>query len=188
VCTGWVGTGEARLSSLVSEDRSYKPMVKSSGGQRESDGVVVPGRGVEPSRAPGKGSDFGHVGNGGKREGMTGTAPSNYPDGHQPAVKVRRLQNRLWAAAKPSSGRRFHALYDRIDRPDVLMEAWERVRANRWGCPGRLSAPVCAWESPWESSTQHSADSGVQADEQRELSSPDGRRRSWRATVATLRA
>jgi RNA-directed DNA polymerase len=106
-------------------------MVKSSGGQRESDGVVVPGRGVEPSRAPGKGSDFGHVGNGGKREGMTGTAPSNYPDGHQPAVKVRRLQNRLWAAAKPSSGRRFHALYDRIDRPDVLMEAWERVRANR---------------------------------------------------------
>jgi len=27
--------------SLVSRDRSYKPMVKSSGGQRESDGVVV---------------------------------------------------------------------------------------------------------------------------------------------------
>ena len=35
------GTRETRLSSLVSEDRSYKPMVKSNGGQRESDGVVV---------------------------------------------------------------------------------------------------------------------------------------------------
>jgi RNA-directed DNA polymerase len=62
---------------------------------------------------------------------MPGTAPDIYPDGHQPAANVRRLQNRLWAAAKQSPGRRFHALYDRICRPDVLMEAWERVRANR---------------------------------------------------------
>jgi RNA-directed DNA polymerase len=46
-------------------------------------------------------------------------------------VKVRKLQNRLWAAAKQSPGRRFHALYDRIHRDDVLWEAWERVRANR---------------------------------------------------------
>jgi RNA-directed DNA polymerase len=63
---------------------------------------------------------------------MTGTAPSNYPEGkHLPPAKVRRLQNRLWAAAKQSPGRRFHALYDRIFRDDVLGEAWERVRANR---------------------------------------------------------
>jgi hypothetical protein len=34
------GTGETRLPSLVSKDRSYKPMVKESGGERESDGVV----------------------------------------------------------------------------------------------------------------------------------------------------
>ena len=47
------------------------------------------------------------------------------------ADKVRQLQNRLWAAAKQSPGRRFHALYDRIYRSDVLLEAWERVRANR---------------------------------------------------------
>ena len=126
----WFGTGEARLASLVSKDRSYKPMVKSSGGQRESDGVVVPGRGVSP-RAPGKGPEFGHVGDGGKREGMTGTAQSNYLDGHMPVAKVRQLQNRLWAAAKQSEGRRFHALYDRIYRSDVLWEAWQRVRANR---------------------------------------------------------
>ena len=46
-------------------------------------------------------------------------------------VKVRELQRALWAAAKQSSGRRFHALYDRICRGDVLWEAWERVRENR---------------------------------------------------------
>ncbi|MDQ1416282.1 MAG: RNA-directed polymerase [Acidimicrobiaceae bacterium] len=125
------GTGEARLRSLVSKDRSYKPVVKSSGAQRESDGVVVPPiAGRNP--AGGKDPDFGHAGDGGTREGMTGTAPSNYPDGrHLPPVKVRQLQNRLWAAAKQSEGRRFHALYDRIYRSDVLWEAWQRVRANR---------------------------------------------------------
>src|SRR4029453_5714276 len=46
-------------------------------------------------------------------------------------VKVRELQRALWAAAKQSSGRRFHALFDRICRGDVLWEAWERVRTNR---------------------------------------------------------
>src|SRR2546429_2542057 len=127
----WVGTGETRLASLVSKDRSYKPVVKSSGGQRGSDGVVVPGRGAE-SRAPGKDPDFGHAGDGGKREGMAGAAPSNFPEGrHMAPGKVRQLQNKLWAAAKQSEGRRFHALYDRIYRDDVLVEAWERVRANR---------------------------------------------------------
>ncbi len=63
---------------------------------------------------------------------MAGTAPPNYPEGRHPApAKVRRLQNRLWAAAKQSPGRRFHALYDRISRSHVLWAGWERVRANR---------------------------------------------------------
>ncbi|MGC2169362.1 MAG: group II intron reverse transcriptase/maturase [Acidimicrobiales bacterium] len=62
---------------------------------------------------------------------MAGTAPSIYPLGSPSPEKVRRLQNRLWAAAKQSSDRRFHALYDRIYRSDVLWEAWSRVRANR---------------------------------------------------------
>jgi RNA-directed DNA polymerase len=115
-------------------------MVKSAGVQRESDGVVVPVIGVQHNAPGGKGPDFGHVGGVGKREGMAGFVRSNYPgrsqlvvavDGAPSAVKVRELQNRLWAAAKQSEGRRFHALFDRIHRGDVLWEAWERVRRNR---------------------------------------------------------
>ena len=130
VRTVWFGTGEARLASLVSKDRTYKPVVKTSGGKRESDGVVVlPIAGMNP--AGGKGPDFGHVGDEGKHQGMAGFARPNFPDGHLPPAEVRKLQNRLWAAAKQSEGRRFHALYDRIYRGDILWEAWERVRANR---------------------------------------------------------
>src|SRR5580658_8451521 len=70
----WFGTGETRLCSLVSKDRSYKPVVKSSGAKRESDGVIVPGRGNSP-RGPGKGPNFGHAGERGTRKGMAGTAP-----------------------------------------------------------------------------------------------------------------
>ncbi len=61
---------------------------------------------------------------GGKREGMVAT-PNN------PAYKVRQLQRGLFMAAKQSRTRRFHALYDRICRSDVLAEAWERVKANK---------------------------------------------------------
>jgi RNA-directed DNA polymerase len=135
----WFGTGEARLHSLVSKDHWYKPMVKSGGVQRESDGVVVPLIAVR-NAAGGKGPDFGEAGGGGKREGMTGVVRSNHPDAQQrvvavdgrpSAVNVRELQIRLWTAAKQHEGRRFHALYDRIHRGDVLWEAWERVRRNR---------------------------------------------------------
>jgi group II intron reverse transcriptase/maturase len=45
--------------------------------------------------------------------------------------KVRELQRKLWVCAKRSQTRRFHALYDRIYRSDVLWEAWRRVRSNK---------------------------------------------------------
>ena len=47
-----------------------------------------------------------------------------------PIDKVRQLQRKLWVCAKQSKTRRFHALYDRIYRSDVLWEAWKRVRSN----------------------------------------------------------
>lgn len=117
-------------------------MVKSFGGQRESDGVVVPGIGVQHNASGGKGPNFDHVSGVGKHQGMTGVSRSNSPGELSLAVadeeplsvspvKVRGLQRALWAAAKQSEGRRFHALYDRICRGDVLWEAWERVRENR---------------------------------------------------------
>jgi RNA-directed DNA polymerase len=123
------------------KDRTYKPMVKSSGGQRESEGVVVPLIGVQHNAPGGKGPHFDHAGGEGKRQGMTGTARSNNPDGSSPVDpdrrlvlpgfgKVRELQRKLWAAAKQSSERRFHALYDRVHRGDVLWEAWRRVLSN----------------------------------------------------------
>ena len=117
-------------------------MVKALGGQRESDGVVVPLIGVQHNAPGGKGPNFDHAHRVGKREGMTEVTRSNYPGrpssavaGGEPLVaspvKVQQLQRALWTAAKQSSGRRFHALYDRICRGDVLQEAWERVRENR---------------------------------------------------------
>ena len=50
---------------------------------------------------------------------------------NNPADKVRQLRRRLYVCAKRSRGRRFHALYDRICRGDVLAEAWRLVKSNR---------------------------------------------------------
>ena len=45
--------------------------------------------------------------------------------------KVRQLQNKLYLTAKKCSSRRFHALYDKVYRDDVMYEAWKRVKANQ---------------------------------------------------------
>ena len=160
VRTGWFGTGEARLASLVSKDRRDKPVVKLDGGKRESDGVVVPliaGR----NPAGGKGPDFGHAGRGGKRKDMTGTAQSNHPDGRLPAANARQLQNWLWATAKLSPrpavlsmtsgvltphlvvvhGRR-EGCVTMLRRPSVSCVRENRMHSSKGGCWKR-SEPVC---------------------------------------------
>lgn len=47
-----------------------------------------------------------------------------------PKEKVRQLQRKLYQSAKRSTRRKFHALYDKLYREDILYEAWKRVRAN----------------------------------------------------------
>jgi retron-type reverse transcriptase len=49
--------------------------------------------------------------------------------------RVQALQHALYRAAKADPGRRFHALYDKVYRRDILERAWELVRRNR-GAPG----------------------------------------------------
>lgn len=56
---------------------------------------------------------------------MNAGTPANYTKG-----KVRQLQNTLYLASKGNPKRRFHALYDKVYREDVMRIAWIRVKAN----------------------------------------------------------
>ena len=52
-----------------------------------------------------------------------------------PLDKVRALQHTLYRTAKAEPERRFHALWDKVLRRDVLWRGWVAVRANN-GAPG----------------------------------------------------
>src|SRR6185436_3809571 len=86
----------------------------------------------------------GRVDRRGTRKGMDAERP-NSPRGRSPEDNVRRLQGRLRDVAKQQPGRKFHALYDRICRRDVLHEAWNQVRRNQ-GAAGVDAQTVAAIE------------------------------------------
>jgi RNA-directed DNA polymerase len=51
------------------------------------------------------------------------------------AESVRKLQRGLYRAAKSNQARKFHSLYDKVWRHDVLWQAWQEVKSNG-GAPG----------------------------------------------------
>ena len=102
---------------------------------------------------------------------------------NDPEDKVRELQRTLWRAAKQQRGRRFHALYDRIFRGDVLEEAWTRVRANR-GAAGVDGETIAAIEQRGVEGFLHEIQADLKAgryrpapEERRYIPKADGQRR-----------
>ncbi len=128
---------------------SYKPTAKSSTAQRQSEGTIVPNapatKAVPHNTVGGKGPwGDGRADRRGTRKGMDAKRP-NSPGGRSPDDNVRRLQGLLRDVAKRQPERRFHALYDRIYRSDVLYEAWNQVRRNQ-GAAGVDAQTIAAIE------------------------------------------
>ena len=56
------------------------------------------------------------------------------PSANYPIDNVQELQRTLCRAAKRDATRRFHALFDKVYRKDILQKAWEMVKKNGGVC------------------------------------------------------
>ena len=86
--------------------------------------------------------------------------------------KVQHLQQTLYRAAKADPSRRFHALYDKVHRPDVLQRAWDQVRSNR-GAAGVDRVTVTAVAAYGESRLLAELAAELRAHTYRPLPAPD---------------
>lgn len=141
-----LNTREPSARPMSGQRATYKPKAKSSAVQRQSEGIVVVSIAATNNAAGAKGPWGSDVAGAGMHEGMVGSRRPNHPEGRKPIDKVQRLQARLGKAAKQQPGRRFHALYDRICRDDVLQEAWKRVKRNK-GAAGVDAVTLAAIEA-----------------------------------------
>ena len=76
---------------------------------------------------------------------MSAQVASPAVGGRSPSDPVRALQHALYRAAKADPGRRFHSLWDKVLRRDVLWRAWVMVRRNN-GAPGIDKTTLAAVE------------------------------------------
>ena len=110
------------------QDRSYKPMAKSSGAQRESEGVVVPLMGVQQNAPGGKGPCFGRACPEGTGQGMLRSTGANHPAGRSSSAQGRRLERTLSVAAK--------RLSRRSRRVSNVTRSTATLRETRWSVAG----------------------------------------------------
>jgi len=132
-------TGDPSAQPRVRGTRTDQAEGQAIAVQRRSEGIVVPMMMTPQNVVGGKGPWGGHDGGNRNDKGMVATRavgnPShrrpNSPDRFSSVDNVERLQRHLGIAAKRDKGRRFHALFDRIWRRDVLEKAWDRVKRNK---------------------------------------------------------
>ena len=120
-------------AALSEQGRSYKPMVKSSGAQRESEGVVVLLMGVHQNAPGGKGPCFGRASTEGTGQGMLRSTGANHPAGRSSRAQVRRLEGPLSVAAEcwPS----------RLRRVSYVTRNGDALRETRWSFVGPSRMP-----------------------------------------------
>ena len=132
-------TGDPSAQPRVRGTRNDQAEGQAIAVQRKSEGTVVPRRAAPQNAAGGKGPWGGHGAGSRNDKGMVEARAVGNPSHRRPnspnrsssVDNVERLQRRLGAAAKRNGGRRFHALFDRIWRRDVLQKAWDRVKRNK---------------------------------------------------------